>query len=157
MSSDVRSILDDLTYTDKSKWAELGNSEGKLRAKVLAALELQIAIAAAEAERKPFVHKAPRWITDPETGNRVRKDVPVRLRKWWWSDYSGVVYVQVLYGNKPLEIKKGKTSIVLASAQDLVPTLEKLRDAVRAGELDAVLKLSKQAVARPGKNTKAPK
>ena len=141
-------ILDDLAYSDKSKWAELGNGALKLRAKVLANIELQILMAKGEVEQNPYIHKAPRWITNHDTGVREHKDVPVRVRKWWWSDYNGVVYVQVLYANKPLEIKKGKTSIMLTNPQDLVPTLEKLRDAVSAGELDAVLKAGKRMMTK---------
>ena len=68
---------------------------------------------------------------------------------WWWCDYNGVVYVQVLYANKPLEIKKGKTSIMLTNAQDLVPTLEKVREAIKAGELDQVLKTGRRTIQRP--------
>lgn len=141
-------ILDELAYSDKSKWTELGNGQRKLRAKLLAGLHLQIEMAKAEAERRPFVHKAPRWVNDPDTNTRVRKDVPVRLRKWWWSDYNGVVYVQALYANKPLEIKKGKTSIMLPTPQDLVSTLEKLYEAIRVGELDEVLKASKRTLTK---------
>jgi hypothetical protein len=116
---------------------------------VLTSLEIQIEVAKAEAERRTYIRKAPRWVTDPETGERVHKDVPVRVRKWWWKDCNGTLYVQVFYANRPVEIKKGKTSIVLNNPADLVPTLEKIRDAVKAGELDQVLKTSRRSIQRP--------
>ena len=30
-----------------------------------------------------------RWVDDPETGERVRKEVPVRFRPWYWKDEQG--------------------------------------------------------------------
>jgi hypothetical protein len=32
-----------------------------------------------------------RWVKDPETGERTRKEVPLRLRRWWWKDEKGVL------------------------------------------------------------------
>ena len=41
------------------------------------------------------------------------------------------------YGAKPIEIVKGKNAIEVASMDDLVVTLELIKVAVLAGELDA--------------------
>ena len=47
--------------------------------------------------------------------------------------------LDVRYGNRPLPIKAGKGTIQVGEVADLVPTLNLLRDAVIAGELDKVL------------------
>lgn len=51
----------------------------------------------------------------------------------------------VRYANRWLELKPRKTTIELASIKELVPALNALLQAVRAGELDGVL--AKAAVA----------
>ena len=43
----------------------------------------------------------------------------------------------VRYGACTIELAKGKSSIQLTTAADLVPTLELVKRAVEAGELDA--------------------
>ncbi len=49
------------------------------------------------------------------------------------------------YGNKRLELKPKKSAIGFGEAKKLVPTLETLRDAVNAGELDKLLKEAKSS------------
>ncbi len=71
-------ILSKLNLSDKTKAAMLTAPEAKLRGKMLEALDLQIEAA-----------KAMRWVKDPETGERVRKEVPVRSRPWFWKDEQG--------------------------------------------------------------------
>lgn len=49
------------------------------------------------------------------------------------------------YGNKRLTIKPKKAAIEVGDASNLVPTLELLKEAVEAGELDKVLMAAKEA------------
>ncbi len=49
------------------------------------------------------------------------------------------------YGNKRLTIKPKKTAIEVGDASNLVPTLNLLKEAVEAGELDKVLMAAKEA------------
>ncbi len=51
----------------------------------------------------------------------------------------------MVYGNKRLTIKPKKTAIKVGDASNLVPTLELLKEAVEAGELDKVLMTAKEA------------
>ncbi len=48
----------------------------------------------------------------------------------------GRLCLNVRYGAKMLELAKGKTAVEIATQQDLVPTLELIKAAVEAGELD---------------------
>lgn len=77
-------ILEKLTFSDKTQAAVMTSPEARIRRKMLDAIDIQIAAAEAQANGETYVRRAPRWITDPETGERVRKDVPVRFRRWWW-------------------------------------------------------------------------
>jgi hypothetical protein len=44
--------------------------------------------------------------------------------------------LSIRYGSKLIELAKGKSTIELASMSDLIPTLELIKVAVEAGELD---------------------
>ncbi len=47
--------------------------------------------------------------------------------------------LEVRYANKRIELKPKKSAIEVGEPEHLVPTLELLRDAVNAGELDKKL------------------
>jgi len=137
-------ILDKLTLSDKSKAGAVASPEARVRNKMLVALDVQIASAEAQANGETYIKRAMRWITDAETGERVRKEVPVRFNRWHWTDETGTVFIQLRYGNKPLELKKGKPTIEIGSDDKLLPTLRGLREAIVEGEFDAVLMAAKK-------------
>ena len=49
---------------------------------------------------------------------------------------NGKLIVNVRYGSRLIELAKGKTAVEVASKADLVPTLERINQAVEAGELE---------------------
>ncbi len=138
-------ILSKLNLSDKTKAAMLTSPEIKLRGKMLEALSLQIEAAKAMLNGETFIRRAMRWVDDPETGERVRKEVPVRYRPWFWKDEQGNYMLEVRYGNRRLELKPKKSTIEVGEAEKLIPTLETLREAVNAGELDKLLKEAKSS------------
>ena len=141
-------MLETLNFTDKTR--DAGTSpEGRLRQKLLAAVDLQISAAQAEANGEEFVRQAMRWTTDKETGEKTRKEVPVRFRRWWWNDDTGKVMLEVRYGNKPLELQPGKPTIEIGEQDNLLPVLSTLRQGIAAGELDKLLMDAKKARPRP--------
>jgi hypothetical protein len=93
----------------------------------------------ADANDEPFVLRGMRWVNDPETGERVRKEMPLRFRRWWWKDESGQLMLAVRYGNKRIELAPKKPTIGVGDQEQLVPTLTTVREAVLAGELDKAL------------------
>ena len=106
------------------------------RNKLSAKLWEQIELARGQTTGKPFVVIKNRTIKDSETGLRKVVEVPKRLRPWWWISESGKVCVSVRYGSKVLELSKGKSAVEVASPEDLIKTLETVRSAVEAGDLD---------------------
>ena len=82
-------ILEKLSFSDKTRAAMLTSPEAKLRGKMLEAIDLQIEAAKATLNGEAFIRKVMRWVDDPETGERVRKEVPVRFRPWYWKDEQG--------------------------------------------------------------------
>ena len=148
-------ILEKLTFSDKTQAAVMTSPEARIRRKMLDAIDIQIAAAEAQANGETYIRRAPRWITDPETGERVRKDVPVRFRRWWWSDDTGKVMLDVRYGNRRIELKPGKPTIEIGAADNLLPTLQAVKDAIAAGELDALLMAAKKERGRPKRKAAA--
>jgi hypothetical protein len=58
---------------------------------------------------------------------------------WWFTGTDGTLCLQVRYGVQVIEIAKGKNTITVASSEELVPTLNLIKQAVEAGELDKLL------------------
>jgi len=138
-------ILEKLNFSDKTRAAMLTSPEIKLRGKMLEALDLQIEAAKAMLQGETFVRRARRWVDDPETGERVRKEIPARFRPWFWKGDQGSYMLDVRYGNRRLELKPKKPTIEVGDIAKLVPTLETLREAINAGELDKILKEAKSS------------
>ncbi len=111
-------ILSKLTLSDKTKVAMLSSPEAKLRGKMLKVLGLQIEAAKANLNGETFIRRAMRWVDDPETGERVRKEVPVRFRPWFRKDEQGNYMLEVRYGNKRLELKPKKSTIEVGEAEN---------------------------------------
>ncbi len=73
-------ILSKLNLSDKTTVAMLASPDAKLRGKMLEALDLQRESAKATLNGETYIRRAMRWVKDPETGERVRKEMPVRSR-----------------------------------------------------------------------------
>ena len=97
----------------------------------------QIQLAKSQITGQPFVVIRFRSVKDPESGLRKQIEMPKRIRPWWFVTESGKVCVSIRYGSWTLELAKGKPSVEVASADDLVIALETIKQAVEAGELDA--------------------
>ena len=77
-----------------------------------------------------------RTVTTDE-GIRRSVEVPRRVRAWWWATDSGKLALNLRYGARAVEFSKGKATVEIGTVAELVPTLELLKRAVEAGELDA--------------------
>ncbi|MFA9217241.1 MAG: DUF6641 family protein [Sphingomonadaceae bacterium] len=87
-----------------------------------------------------------RTVKDQTSGESKRIEMPKRVKPWWFTDDSGKLCLVVKYGTKPLELAKGKVAIELSKQEDLIPTLETLKAAVSAGELDAQIEVVSSAL-----------
>ena len=96
----------------------------------------QIELAKAQASGGTFTTTRFRTVKD-EDGGRRSVEIPKRVRAWWWAAENGKLALNLRYGARVIEISKGKSAVEVASASELVPTLELLKKAVEGGELDA--------------------
>jgi hypothetical protein len=106
------------------------------RNKLSSKLWEQIQLARSQINGQPFVVTRFRSVKDRDTGLRKQVEMPKRIRPWWFVTENGKVCVSIRYGSWTLELAKGKPSVEVASADDLVVALETIKRAVEAGELD---------------------
>ena len=87
-------------------------------------------------------HYAPvkfRTVKDADTGARKQIETHKRVKAWWFTADNGKLALCVRYGTKILELAKGKYAIEVATEKELLSTLETVKTAVLAGELDTAI------------------
>ena len=109
------------------------------RAKMVKALNEQIALAKAQQNGDSFSVTKFRSIVDTETGVRKLVESNKRVKPWWFATDNGKLAINVRYGARMLELAKGKFAIEVASEKELLPTLEALKTIALSGELDAAI------------------
>ena len=112
------------------------------RNKLVRRLWEQMELAKAQQAGTQFAPIKFRTIADPDTGVRKQVEVAKRVKQWWFVADTGNLALSVRYGTKVLELAKGKVAVEVGSEKDLVPTLELIKRAVEAGELDAQIEVA---------------
>ena len=107
------------------------------RNKLSAKLWEQINLAQSQISGKPFVVMKFRSVKDVDTGFRKQVEIPKRIKAWWFVADTGKVCFSVKYGTRTLELAKGKPSVQVENAEELVKALTAVKSAVEAGELDS--------------------
>jgi len=138
------STLDSLklvTVTKPAKLPPVVQRRNKLSNK----LWEQIQLAEAKSNGGTYAPLKSKRLKDIE-GNIKLLDVPKRIKPWWFTAQNGKVCLILRYGSKALEISQGKTAIELDKPTELIPTLQKIKNAVEAGELDHLIDAATEAV-----------
>lgn len=87
-----------------------------------------------------------RTFTNRVTGEKVTREAPIRIKPWFWVDESGKVQVRVIYGNRVLELAKGKHAVEVGTEERLLETFDALIKAVQNGEMDEQLLMASQYI-----------
>lgn len=106
------------------------------RNKLVKRLWEQAELAKAQQAGTQFAPIKFRTLTDRETGERKQVETSKRVKAWWFTGENGKLSLSVRYGTKVLELAKNKWAVELTSDKDLVATLDVIKTAVLAGELD---------------------
>lgn len=109
------------------------------RIKLLRKLEQQIEAAEAEARDEEFLEEIKRWVRNEETGEKSLVTQNRSVRKWWWQNQHGAWMISLRDGNRLIQLAEDKTSVEVGGVEQMVSSLQTLRDAVIAGELDQQL------------------
>jgi hypothetical protein len=109
----------------------------KRRNKLISKLTDQRELAIAVIEGRNFTPQRLRTVVDRTTGERTVREMPVRIKAWWWTGEKNETLLSVFYGSKTLELSKGKSAIEIASVKELPAVFDTLINAALNSELDA--------------------
>ena len=110
-------------------------------------LKVQIAMAQALHKGEKFTVKRMRNVRDDVTGLISVVEVCKRVKAWWFTNNdTKKVAVQIFYGNKVIDLAKGKNAVEVANCDELIAVLSKLQDAVLDGSLDAQIEQAADSV-----------
>jgi hypothetical protein len=130
--------LSGLKLTTAQKQTHI-NPVQQRRNKLVKRLWEQAELARALTAGTQYVPTKLRTVLDNETGLRKQVQVNKRVKQWWFTAESGKLCLQVRYGVRVLELAKGKYAVEVGAEKDLVATLDVIKAAVIAGELDAAM------------------
>lgn len=119
-----------------SKPKQGNNPKHARRLKLSNKIYEQIQMAKAVQSGTEFVPVKIRSVKDETTGETRKVETPKRLKPWWWPSDNGKMCITVRYGARTLEVVEGKNAIETENIAGVITTLEVLRTAVDAGELD---------------------
>ena len=133
------SILSTLKMTVKQE-AKSSDPIVNRRNRLLERLQEQKALALCYVDGKPFVGPdKQKKVVNKETGETTTEVVQKRV-KAWFSGSADDMLLEVRYGNVAMELVPGKTAVEVGKVAKLVPTIETVIEAVKAGEVDELLK-----------------
>lgn len=133
----TQSILSKLKLAVRPSKAVLTPLQAKQN-KLIARLEEQKAIATCHLENESYVAYKEVSVSDEESGEKRKVKHPKKVKTWFYQ-VNNVYYFEIRYGNKALELQKGKTAIQIGKAENLLTTIDTIIEAVKQGELDAQL------------------
>jgi len=114
----------------------------KKRTKILQKLLEQRELVLAQIEERNYVPKRLRTVRDVSTGERIVREMPVRIKPWWWLGERGEILFAVFYGSKMLELAKGKSAIEVTKTDDLLPAIDIVINSIKNSELDVQLEIA---------------
>jgi len=137
-SNTATSTLTKLTLIDARKPQQVPQVVQR-RNKLALRVWQQLELAKAQALGGEYRITKYRSYTDTVTGTRRQVEAHVSVKPWWFTTPAGKLAVSVRYGSRVLELARGKWAVEIAHVKDLTQTLDAIRAAVLAGELDAAI------------------
>lgn len=117
------------------------------RSKLNEKLKIQIEMAKALSRGEQFTVKRMKKVADEVSGQTSLIEVNKRVKTWWFTNNdTQKVAVQLFYGNKVIDLAKGKNAVEVSNGDELITTLLKLQEAVLDGALDAQIAVTADTV-----------
>jgi hypothetical protein len=110
-------------------------------------LKIQIEMAKALSRGETYTTKRIKKVTDEISGQPSLVEVNKRVKTWWFTNTeTKKVAVQLFYGNKVIDLAKGKNAVEVSNGEELIGTLLKLQELVLDGSLDAQIEFTAESV-----------
>ena len=110
-------------------------------------LKVQIAMAQAINKGETFTIKRKKMMRDELTGTISHVEISKRVKTWWFTNNdTKKVAVQIFYGNKVIDLAKGKNAVEVANVAELINVLGRIQDAVLDGSLDVQIEQAADSV-----------
>lgn len=117
------------------------------RQKMAMKLKEQLEMAKCFKSGNKYEVKRVRKERDDLSGELLTIETSKRLRQMWFTNAdSGNICIQLRYSSKVIDLAKGKNSVEVKSADELISALGTLLTAVEVGELDVQLSSASDAV-----------
>ena len=117
------------------------------RSKLNDKLKIQIEMAKALSRGEQFTVKRMKKVTDEVSGQTSLIEVLKRVKTWWFTNNDTKrVAVQLFYGNKVIDLAKGKNAVEVSNGDELIAVLGRLQEAVLDGSLDAQIEQAAESV-----------
>lgn len=81
-------------------------------------------------------------------GSDVVRDIHTgrKVPQWFWLDDSGSYYLSINYGKSPIELARGKFSIVCGGLDEVLSSLQTVRSAILKGDFDSILEKRSKSI-----------
>lgn len=109
------------------------------RIKLLRKLDQQLLAAECTSEGMEHTEEVKRWVKNEQTGEKELITQSRPVKKWWWANEHGALMLTLRDGNKIISLDDNHKSVEVGGIEDLAGTIETVRAAVIAGELDKQL------------------
>ena len=139
------STLDNLKFTTAKKPTHTPTIVLR-RQKLSKRLWEQIQLVQAELQGKPYYSTRYKTVHDAATGLSRSVEQQRRVKQWFWTSDAGKICLSIRYGAKLIELAKGKNTVEVNNAKELVDALEKIKLAVELGELDVEIERASGAL-----------
>ena len=117
------------------------------RLKLNEKLKVQIEMAQAMSKGEEFTQKRKKMLFDKTNGTSSLVEVDKRIKTWWFTNNDTKrVAVQLFYGNKVIDLAKGKNAVEVSNGDELISVLLKLQEAVLDGALDGQIEVAADSV-----------
>lgn len=117
------------------------------RQKMVTKLNEQLEMAKCFKSGSKYEVKRVRKERDDLSGELLTIQTSKRLRQMWFTNAeSGKICIQLRYSSKVIDLAKGKNSVEVTNADELISAFGTLLTAVEVGELDAQLSNASDAV-----------
>jgi hypothetical protein len=117
------------------------------RSKLNEKLKIQIEMAKALSRGEQFTIKRIKKVTDEVSGQTSLIEVAKRTKSWWFTNTeTKKVAIQIFYGNKVIDLAKGKNAVEVSNGEELISTLIKLQELVLDGSLDGQIEAAADSV-----------